>query len=65
MERKEVFLNELSPNELIGIWGGNPIGTLLRRLSPWGAFIGLAIYVYDNKEAFIEGVKEGYESTQK
>ena len=37
--------------------GGNGIGTVL-------AIIGAGIYVYNNWDDFVEGVKEGYASTQ-
>lgn len=63
MEKSEIFLRELSPPELLSFNGGdsNPI---VRRLSPWAALIGLAIYFYDNWDEFVDGVKEGYASTQ-
>ena len=64
MEKDEVTFRELSPQELISVSGGDPIGTLLKRVSPWAALIGIVIYVYDNWDQFADGVKEGYESTQ-
>jgi len=64
MEKTEVILKELSPHELLSINGGNPIGFLLKKLSPLAAMATVVIYVYDNWDEFVEGVKEGYESTQ-
>jgi len=59
-----MIFKELSPPELLSVNGGDPIGTLLKRVSPWFAAVGLAIYVYDNWDEFVDGVKEGYASTQ-
>ena len=64
MEKTEVILKELSPPELLSVNGGDPIGTLLKRFFPLAGAISLAIYVYDNLDEFVEGVKEGYASTQ-
>jgi hypothetical protein len=64
MENTEVIFKELSPQELLSLNGGDPIGTLLRKLSPWAALAAVVIYVYDNWDQFEEGVKEGYASTQ-
>ncbi len=64
MEKTETILMELSPSELLNVNGGEPISSLLSRLSPWAAVAAVLIYVYDNWDQFVEGVKEGYESTQ-
>jgi len=64
MEKTEAIFKELSPLELLSVNGGDPIGTLLKRISPWFAAVSLALYLYDNLDEFVEGVKEGYASTQ-
>lgn len=64
MEKTETILMELSPSELLNVNGGEPISSLLGRFSPWAAVATVLIYVYDNWDQFVEGVKEGYESTQ-
>ncbi|MBN2899990.1 MAG: lactobin A/cerein 7B family class IIb bacteriocin [Clostridia bacterium] len=64
MKKNGAIFRELSPPELLSVNGGEPISSLLSKLSPWAALAAVAIYVYDNWDEFVEGVKEGYESTQ-
>lgn len=64
MEKNEAFLRELSSSELLSINGGGPLTRVLSKLSPWVTIVAVGIYVYDNWDVFVEGVKEGYESTQ-
>lgn len=64
MEKTDAILEELSSSELLSVNGGDPIGALLKRFSPWAAAVGLTIYIYDNWDKFVDGVKEGYASTQ-
>jgi hypothetical protein len=64
MENTEAIFQELIPAELSSVNGGGPITRLLSKISPWVALGTVLIYIYDNREEFVEGVKEGYASTQ-
>lgn len=68
MEKTETLFKELSPQEQLSVNGGGPADSLLRalgsKLGPIAAALTIAVYVYDNWDEFVDGVKEGYESTR-
>jgi hypothetical protein len=58
MEKMNCELKELSLDEQKDISGGNPLLAFI-------AVVGALAYLYNNKEDFVAGFKEGYESVRK
>ncbi len=56
LDLKQMGVQELDAKEMKSVDGGN--------LALGIAILGAAIYLYNNREDFIEGVKEGYAKQQ-
>ena len=51
-------MEEMKQQEIADVNGGHPLALAL-------SILGAGIYIYNNIDDFIDGVKEGYERTRK
>lgn len=64
METNVPGIKELHFSEMRNINGGIVLLASLAVIARVATMVGVAIYVYNNAPDFVEGFKEGYQSTQ-